>query len=121
MVVKASGCGLPPWKAIVGDNAFTHESGIHADGILKNPATYEPFAPEDVGRQHSLVVGKHSGRHLLATLLQQHGIQLSDTELQMVLETVRQRSTQLKRSLTPDEVLTLVERRCIDAIGRDRN
>lgn len=119
LVVKASGWGLPPWKAIVGDNAFTHESGIHADGILKNPATYEPFSPEDVGRHHALVVGKHSGRHLISELLQQRGIYLNETELQLVLETVRQRSTQLKRSLTPDEVITLVEQRCINAIGRN--
>lgn len=117
MVVKASGWELPPWKAIVGDNAFTHESGIHADGILKNPLTYEPFSPEEIGRHHCLVVGKHSGRHLITELLQQYNIQLNETELQRVLATVRHLATQLKRNLTPDEVLSLVEQQCTPAIG----
>ncbi len=48
-IVDASGCDLPPWKAIVGKNAFAHESGIHGHGVLQNPATYEPFNPEEVG------------------------------------------------------------------------
>ena len=75
-VVDASGCDVPPWKAIVGKNAFAHESGIHGHGVLQNPATYEPFTPEEVGRTRSLVIGKHSGKHLVTNLLQQYGITL---------------------------------------------
>jgi homocitrate synthase NifV len=63
---------LPPWKAIVGRNAFRHEAGIHADGVLKDPATYEPFPPEEVGAHRRIVIGKHSGRsavlHVLRSL-----------------------------------------------------
>lgn len=111
LVIQASGCGMPPWKAIVGDNAFAHESGIHAAGVLKNPTTYEPFAPEEVGLQRRLVAGKHSGRHLVVAMLQQHGITLSQQEAQVVLDAIRQRSTEMKRNLTADELLTLVEER----------
>jgi homocitrate synthase NifV len=117
MVAQASGAAVPPWKAIVGENAFTHESGIHAAGILKNPATYEPFAPEEIGSQHRLVAGKHSGRHLVSELLRQQGIQLKEEEVQSILTAVRQLSTQIKRSLTPEELVRLVsERRFSHAI-----
>lgn len=107
-VAKAVNCPVPPWKAIVGDNTFAHESGIHAHGVLKNPNTYEPFAPEEVGCQRRLVVGKHSGRHLLNQILQDHGIQLNPEQGQSILNAVRDRSTQLKRNLTVDELLALV-------------
>lgn len=111
LVIAASGHSLPPWKAVVGDNAFAHESGIHAHGILKDPQTYEPFSPEEIGWQRQLVVGKHSGRHLVANLLKQHGITLDREEAQFVLDAVRSLSVQMKRSLTVDELLNLVPHR----------
>ncbi|MEH2287677.1 homocitrate synthase [Nostoc sp.] len=107
LVAGASGADLPPWKAIVGENTFAHESGIHAHGVLQNPTTYEPFAPEEVGWQRRLVVGKHSGRHLVANLLEQHGIFLNSQETQSVLDAVRHQSVQKKRSLTTEELLNL--------------
>ena len=107
-VVEASGCDLPPWKAIVGENAFAHESGIHGHGVLKNPATYEPFSPEEVGRERRLVIGKHSGKHLVNHLLQQYGISLSQKETSSLVDAVRNLSVDLKRSLTPDELLNLI-------------
>lgn len=106
-VAKTVNCPVPPWKAIVGENTFAHESGIHAHGVLQNPHTYEPFDPKEVGRQRQLVIGKHSGRSLLNKVLQNYGIQLDNDRSQSVLNAVRDRSTELKRSLTPDELLTL--------------
>ncbi|MEM0979555.1 MAG: homocitrate synthase [Cyanobacteria bacterium P01_H01_bin.58] len=106
-VAKAVNCPVPPWKAIVGQNTFAHESGIHAHGILKNPSTYEPFDPKEVGWERRLVVGKHSGRSLLNQVLQDYGIQLDAEHSQSLLNAVRDRSTQLKRNLTPDELLAL--------------
>lgn len=108
LVARASNCSVPPWKAIVGDNAFAHESGIHAHGILKNPATYEPFSPAEVGREHRLVVGKHSGRHLVLSVLQKQGIRLNSEEIQSLLEAVRHQAMQVKRSLTLKELLSLI-------------
>ncbi|AKG24830.1 homocitrate synthase [Calothrix sp. 336/3] len=109
LVAAASNSSVPPWKAIVGENTFTHESGIHAHGVMQNPNTYEPFAPEEVGRERRLVVGKHSGRHLLTSILQQYGINPNSEEAQSILEAVRQQSIQKKRSLTTQELLHLVE------------
>jgi homocitrate synthase NifV len=108
LVAAASGCKVPPWKAIVGENTFAHESGIHAHSVLQNPFTYEPFAPEEVGWERRLVVGKHSGRHLVAKLLQQQGISLNPDETQSILDAVRQQSVQNKRSLDMQELLNLV-------------
>jgi homocitrate synthase NifV len=108
LVAKASNCPVPPWKAIVGENAFAHESGIHAHGILQNPATYEPFDPEDVGWERRLVVGKHSGRHLVLSVLQQQGIILNSEEVQLLLEAVRHQAIAAKRSLTVEELLSLI-------------
>ncbi|MDB9374764.1 homocitrate synthase [Nodularia sphaerocarpa] len=108
LVASASNCHVPPWKAIVGENTFAHESGIHAHGVLQNPLTYEPFAPEEVGCERRLVVGKHSGRHLVTSLLQQNDIFLNPEETQSVLDAVRQESVKQKRNLTVEELLNLV-------------
>ncbi len=107
-VAQTVNCPVSPWKAIVGENTFAHESGIHAHGVLQNPSTYEPFDPQDVGWQRRLVVGKHSGRHLLNRILQDYGLQLDPANGQSVLNAVRDRATQLKRNLTTDELLALV-------------
>src|SRR5271155_5380430 len=73
---------VPPNKAVVGANAFAHEAGIHQDGILKNPLTYQVISPEAVGvAAHRLVLGKHSGRNALRARLVDLGITLSDEEL----------------------------------------
>ncbi|WP_137392113.1 2-isopropylmalate synthase [Rhodoligotrophos defluvii] len=74
-------------KAIVGKNAFAHESGIHQDGMLKDASTYEIMRPEDVGlKSSSLVMGKHSGRHAFRKKLEELGYQLSDNAFQDAFE-----------------------------------
>lgn len=85
MVANYTGLPVQPNKAIVGANAFAHEAGIHQDGVLKNPLTYEIMRPETVGLTgSSLVLGKHSGRHALKTRLQQLGYELSPEALNRV-------------------------------------
>ncbi len=73
LVQRASGIHMPLHAPVVGLNAFRHESGIHAAGVLENPRTYETILPEEVGRIREIVFGKHSGRHQLAALLDEHG------------------------------------------------
>lgn len=107
-VAKAVNCPVPPWKAIVGQNTFAHESGIHAHGVVRNPNTYEPFSPEQVGWQRSLVIGKHSGRTSLIQILQEYDIHLTARTAQVLLDRVRDRATHLKRGLTVEELLALV-------------
>ena len=77
-----TGVHVQPNKAIVGENAFAHEAGIHQDGVLKEKLTYEIMRPEDIGRtSNKLVLGKHSGRHALAARLGDLGLELSGGEL----------------------------------------
>jgi 2-isopropylmalate synthase len=76
MLSEITGVPVQPNKAITGRNAFAHEAGIHQDGVLKNPLTYEIMTPQSVGVPDSkLVLGKHSGRHALAIRCEQLGYQ----------------------------------------------
>ncbi len=87
LVSKFTGFPVPPNKAIVGANAFRHESGIHQDGILKERSTYEIMKPEDVGfMETGLVLGKHSGRHAFKVRLKNLGIELDDKQLDLTFE-----------------------------------
>ena len=85
LVSMITGILVQPNKAIVGANAFAHEAGIHQDGMLKNPMTYEIMRPEDIGLStNRLVLGKHSGRHALRERLKEMGYELSEEELKIV-------------------------------------
>ncbi|GAA4548924.1 UbiA family prenyltransferase [Amycolatopsis samaneae] len=81
-----------PYKPVVGGNAFVHESGLHVDGILSDPATYEPYAPELVGRARRIVFGKHSGRAGVRQALGAHRVDLTDGELSALLERIKDRA-----------------------------
>ena len=85
LVSMITGIMVQPNKAIVGANAFAHEAGIHQDGVLKNPMTYEIMQPETIGlSSNKLILGKHSGRHALKSHLKDMGYELSDEELNLV-------------------------------------
>ena len=97
MLTEITGAQVAPNKAVVGANAFAHEAGIHQDGIIKNPQTYEIIAPETVGvPSRSLVVGKHSGRHALRTTLKDLGYEPSDAELAEIYRRVTALADQAK-------------------------
>jgi 2-isopropylmalate synthase len=82
LLSEITGVSVPPNKAVVGANAFAHEAGIHQDGILKNPLTYQVISPEAVGvPAHKLVLGKHSGRNALRARLAELGVIISEDEL----------------------------------------
>src|SRR2546427_1008187 len=82
LLSSITGVAVPPNKAVVGANAFAHEAGIHQDGILKNPLTYQVISPEAVGvPAHKLVLGKHSGRNALRARLAELGVIISEDEL----------------------------------------
>ncbi|MEG6616132.1 homocitrate synthase [Peptococcaceae bacterium 1198_IL3148] len=108
-VSRASGRELPAWKAIVGSNMFSHESGIHADGALKNPKTYEAFQPEEVGLERQIVVGKHSGTAALRAKFAEYGIVLSRHESEQLLPKVRAAAVSLKRTLFDKELMYIYE------------
>ena len=82
LLTNITGVSVQPNKAIVGDNAFAHESGIHQDGVLKHAQTYEIMRPEDIGiKKTTLVLGKHSGRHAVTDRLKSLGYELDDKHL----------------------------------------
>ncbi|SKA76701.1 2-isopropylmalate synthase [Paucidesulfovibrio gracilis DSM 16080] len=81
---------IPPYKAIVGPNAFAHESGVHQDGVLKNPMTYEIMTPESIGRTGTeMVIGKHSGSHAVKAKVRELGYELDEEQLGLVFEAVK--------------------------------
>ena len=106
-VSRAAGRDLPIWKAIVGTNMFAHESGIHADGAIKNPKNYEAFDPRAVGLERQIVIGKHSGKAAIVNKFKEYNIDLTDEEASKILEKVRALSVRLKRSLFDKELVTL--------------
>lgn len=88
-VSKTVGVNVQPNKAIVGDNAFGHESGIHTHGILNNPLTYEPIGPEMVGRKRWLKVGKHAGLHGTNAILREYGVHPNPQQSRLILDKVK--------------------------------
>ena len=89
LVARLTGVYIQPNKAIVGENAFAHESGIHSDGIIKNSATYEPMTPELVGRTRKFVIGKHMGTHGLNSRLKEIGLDVNDDQLKQICDDIK--------------------------------
>ncbi|KAB1186592.1 MULTISPECIES: (R)-citramalate synthase [Haloferax] len=115
-VAHSTGIDLPPNKAVVGQNAFTHESGIHTDGTLKDDAMYEPYPPEMVGRERRLVLGKHAGRAGVKAALDEHNVDATDEEVMAVVNRVKELGDRGKR-VTDADLLAFAE----DVQGRERD
>jgi homocitrate synthase NifV len=95
---------LPGWKSIIGEKVFTHESGIHVDGILKDPSTYEPFAPELVGAKREVVIGKHSGSKAVLYRLHELGLLPSPATSQKIVERILDAANNKKGGLSDEEL-----------------
>jgi 2-isopropylmalate synthase len=109
LVSQVTGFPVQYNKAIVGKNAFAHESGIHQDGMLKHTQTYEIMRPEDVGQgATSLVMGKHSGRHAFKDKLKELGFELSDNAFQDAFERFKALADR-KKHVFDDDIIALVE------------
>jgi len=107
MLTEITGALVAPNKAVVGANAFAHEAGIHQDGIIKNPLTYEIISPETVGvPARSLVMGKHSGRNALRVSLRDLGFEPSDAELAEIYRRVTTLADQSK-TVRPRDILAI--------------
>jgi 2-isopropylmalate synthase len=107
LLSEITGAQVAPNKAIVGANAFAHEAGIHQDGIIKDPLTYEIMSPQSVGvPSRSMVLGKHSGRNALKMTLRDLGYEPSDVELAEVYARVTALADQSKQ-IRPRDILTI--------------
>jgi homocitrate synthase NifV len=111
MVGQASCRPVPEWKAVVGEKVFSHESGLHADGVLKYAGNYEGYDPAEVGLSRHMVIGKHSGSHGLHARLGQLGLDLGRSELDALLEQVRCTAQRSKRPLSDTELVSLYHER----------
>jgi homocitrate synthase NifV len=108
-VGKASRRPVPAWKPVVGERVFSHESGLHTDGVIKNPSTYEGFDPAEVGLRRYLVLGKHSGTSGLIERFSELGITISRDNASSLLERVRTAAQRVKRPLNDNELRKLHE------------
>lgn len=106
IVTRAAGRKIPEAKPIVGSMVYSHESGIHIDGLLKNKDTYQTFDPIEVGRTHQFVLGKHSGYNALAYFLQKEGIELDKDQGEELLKQIRFLTNKTKK---PIEIIELKE------------
>ncbi|MBK6744763.1 MAG: homocitrate synthase [Hydrogenophilales bacterium] len=109
-VAAASGRPVAWQKSLVGEGVFTHEAGIHVDGLLKDPETYQGFDPGEVGRAHRLVVGKHSGAHGIMSAYARMGLTLSPAEARELLPDIRAFTEKAKRAPADHELVFLYQR-----------
>ncbi len=115
MLASIIGVPVQPNKAIVGDNAFAHEAGIHQDGVLKAPITYEIMTPQSIGRpSNELVLGKHSGRHAFADRLAELGFSLDDGDFQKAFKRFKDLADK-KKSIYNEDIEAIVT----DSVLRD--
>ncbi|GAO37805.1 homocitrate synthase [Sulfuricella sp. T08] len=98
LVALASGRPVPANKSIVGEGVFTHESGIHVDGLIKNRANYQNFDPEEVGRDHRLVLGKHSGSSAVIRTYAEMGMSVDELQAGTILARIRQYARSVKHA-----------------------
>lgn len=110
LVAAASGRPVPWQKSLVGEGVFTHEAGIHVDGLLKDPNTYQGFDPVEVGRRNKLVVGKHSGAHGIIAAYATMGLNLSQAEARALLPDIRSFAERAKRSPADQELLFIYQK-----------
>jgi homocitrate synthase len=120
---NVSGFFMAPNKPITGQNAFTHKSGVHTNGILKDPQTYEPFNPALLGRERKIVIDKYTGKSAVASRLEEYGIEVSPAELEVIVTRIKNLGDNRKQLFDTDiiEIAEHVTGREIDVIPHDIN
>ncbi len=118
---KVSGFFLAPNKPITGQNAFSHKSGVHTNGILKDPRTYEPFDPAMLGRERKIIIDKYTGKSAVASRLDEYGIEVSAAELEVIVSRIKNMGDERKQLFDADilEIAEQVTGREIDVIPHD--
>ena len=120
---RVSGFFMAPNKPITGQNAFSHKSGVHTNGILKDPRTYEPFDPSLLGRERKIVIDKYTGKSAVASRLDEYGIEISPAELEVIVTRIKSLGDDRKQ-LFDSDILQIAEQvtgREIDVIPHNIN
>jgi isopropylmalate/homocitrate/citramalate synthase len=120
---NVSGFFLAPNKPITGLNAFSHKSGVHTNGILKDPRTYEPFDPSILGRERKIVIDKYTGKSAVQSRLDEYGIEVCSAELEVIVARIKNLGDQRKQLFDTDiiEIAEHVTGRELDVIPHDIN
>jgi homocitrate synthase NifV len=118
MVAEAAQRSVPPGKAIVGADVFSHESGVHVAGLLADPESYRGPDPALFGRRDRFVVGKHSGAKSLAHALRERGVVLAEETAPFLVALVRRRATQSKTALSSDELARLHQEAAAETLSQ---
>lgn len=118
---KISGFFLSPNKPITGQNAFTHKSGVHTNGILKDPRTYEALDPSLLGRERKIVIDKYTGKSAVAARLDEYGVEVSASELDVIVGRIKNLGDNRKQLFDTDilEIAEQVTGRELDVIPHD--
>lgn len=119
LVSRLTGVPVPPNKPIVGENAFAHESGIHAHGVLSMPLTYEPISPALVGRETTIVAGKHAGVHGVRRRVEELGFKPSEQQAREIVERVKELGDRGKYVTTTD-LLAIASAVCGQPLAEER-
>lgn len=106
-VEEASGIPVALTRSIVGRHMFTHESGIHVDGVLKYPYTYESFMPDEIGASRRIIIGKHSGKHAVWDKLKELGIEVNKRKLLEIVAIIKESAESRKSSITDEELIQI--------------
>jgi len=109
LVARASGRPVPVNKSIVGRAVFTHESGIHVDGLIRDPQTYQSIDPAEIGRRHKLVLGKHSGTAGVRLACGRLGLDVPEDEARAILVRVRDLAARTKRAPSRDQLRAFID------------
>lgn len=107
---EITGEKVSPTKPFIGKDIFNVESGIHVNGIYKNPETFEPYNPDKIGRFRKIIIGKHSGAKAIEIKLEELNIKYDHKKLDKVLEEVRRKSMENKRGLYNEEIIEIYEK-----------
>jgi isopropylmalate/citramalate/homocitrate synthase-like protein len=118
LVQRLSGLYVLPMKPIIGDNAFTHEAGIHVHGMLGHPGAYEPLTPELVGKKRRFVAGKHTGKHAVKSMLEELGIGVDELQLNIISQEIKKLGDMGKK--VSDADLYAIARNVMDIKEEDR-
>ena len=120
VVAQAAGRPVAANKPIVGSGVFTHESGVHVSGLLRDPANYQSIDPRELGRDHQLVLGKHSGTASVRWAYRQLDIALDEGQAKLVLPLLREHAARTKRQPSADELLEFLGNTAAPPAARSR-
>ncbi|MBY4602891.1 MULTISPECIES: LeuA family protein [Bacillus] len=109
MIEEFTGLSIAHNEPVIGELVFAHESGIHVDGMLKAKNSFESFSPEIVGREHTFIIGKHTGSRAIQHVLQEQGLDISREKAQELLPIIRELSTRLHSSIDPELLCVIAQ------------